>query len=58
MEYYLPTLEANAIQMRRTNFSDLPLHHQPSTSLTIMDSPLPFTKCGVNILGPFPKETR
>jgi len=32
-------------------------HHQPSTPLTTMHSPLSFTTWGMDILGPFPKVT-
>jgi len=34
-----------------------PVHHQPSTPPTTIHSSLPFSTWGVDILGPFPKET-
>ena len=58
--YYWLTLWTNAIEMVRKcdkcpRFAHV--HHQPSTPLTTMHSPLPFATWGMDILGPFPKAT-
>ena len=56
--YYWPTLRMDAIEMvkRCDKCQQIsPLHHQPSTPLTTMHSPLPFATWGMDILSRFPK---
>jgi len=58
--YYCRTLRTDAIEMLKKcdkcqRFA--PVHHQPSTALTTIHSPLPFATWGMDILGPVPKAT-
>jgi len=60
MEYYWPTLRVDAIEMvkkcdKYQRFA--PVHHQPTTPLTMIHSPLPFVMWGMDILCPFLKLT-
>ena len=60
-EYYWPTIQANAKAYVKVcdqcqRFSNIP--RQPSDYLTPMMAPWPFAQWGLDILDPFPTETR
>ncbi|KAL2926963.1 Gag-Pol polyprotein [Bienertia sinuspersici] len=54
--YFWPTLRQDAMDMvmKCEKFQKIgPLIHRPATELTTIDSPLPFAKWGMDILGPY-----